>query len=99
MSAVINLLYPAEVDGQTINKLTMRRPKMADLTVVRHIKQQDLQEKALFANLCEITPATIEELDILDYHQLQDVYTDFLSPQSPTADNSSSNLAVSSAAH
>ena len=36
-------------------------------------------EIRMFANLCEVAPAVIEELDMADYMRLQRVYEGFLS--------------------
>ena len=36
------------------------------------------KEIRFFANLCEVTPSIIEELDEADYKQLSEIYMDFL---------------------
>lgn len=43
------------------------------------------KEIAMFANLCEELPETIESLDMADYQQLQETYRGFLSstPKTP----------------
>jgi hypothetical protein len=58
----------------------MRRPKVRDQLVVAKMKNVDAQEREvrIFANLCEVPPAVIESLDILDLLELQDVYRGFL---------------------
>lgn len=33
----------------------------------------------MFANLCEVAPTVIEDLDLADYQALQKVYSGFLS--------------------
>ena len=64
----------------------MRRPKVKDVTAIGKIKDREQAEKQLFANLCEIPPDAIENMDLADYQKLQDVYESFLSPRSENAD-------------
>ena len=80
MNEVITLKYPVTVNGQQMEQLTMRRPKVKDTLAANKAKGSDAdREITLFANLCEQTPHTIEELDMADYQQLQERYTSFLS--------------------
>lgn len=75
-SVDIALKYPLK----SASTLTMRRVKVRDSLAARKVKGGDAeQEIALFANLCEVTPAQIEALDMVDYKQLQDAYSGFLS--------------------
>jgi hypothetical protein len=75
----IELKYPVESAGETINNLTMRRSKVKDRLLVAKMKNSPDEEKEirLFANLCEVTPSVIEELDESDYANLQKGYMDF----------------------
>ena len=59
----------------------MRRPIVRDLRAARRSAGVDAAdaETALFANLCEITPDTIDKMDAGDYFRLQEVYEGFLS--------------------
>ncbi|WP_031485569.1 phage tail assembly protein [Maridesulfovibrio frigidus] len=76
----IKLEYPVEDNGGKIEKLEMRRPKVRDqITAKKTSKSSDELEVLLFANLCEVAPAVIEEMDMKDYSKLQQVYRDFLS--------------------
>ena len=76
----IKLNYPIEADGQTYNKLSLRRSKVKDRLAVARMKNTSDEEKEIrfFANLCEVTPSVIEELDEADYKQLSETYMDFL---------------------
>jgi hypothetical protein len=59
----------------------MRRPKVKDQLAVDKAEGGKAEKEVnLFANLCEVTPAVIGELDMLDHGSLQKVYTGFLSP-------------------
>lgn len=68
----IELKHPVSVGGVTVERLTLRRPKVKDLLAAeKGTPDRAAQEVRLFANLCEVSPATIEELDLADYRQLQ----------------------------
>ena len=75
----IKLNYPIESDGTTIADLNMRRSKVKDRFIVAKRKNSSDEEKEsrLFANLCEVAPNVIEELDESDYANLQKAYMDF----------------------
>ena len=76
----ITLEHPVTVDGSQITTLTMRRPRVRDERDARRGGGTPVdQELRLFGNLCEVTPATIEELDMADYLRMQKVYESFLS--------------------
>ena len=82
--------YPVTVDGDKITALDMRRAKVRDqLIAEKSGDTESEQEVALFANLCEVTPETIKELDIADYVKLQEVYKGFLSSPRKSADKPS----------
>ncbi len=65
----IKLNYPIESDGANITDLNMRRSKVKDRLIVAKMKNSSDEEKEirLFANLCEVAPNIIEELDESDY--------------------------------
>jgi len=77
----IKLDYPAVVDGEKIERLNMRRPKVLDQKAANKSGTNDEgREITLFANLCDVDTKVIDELDLLDYQKLQETYTGFLSP-------------------
>ena len=74
----ITLTYPVTLDGQEFTALTIRRPKVRDLRAVERQGGGDIQQDVrLFANLCEVSPETIEALDLQDYRALGRVYDRF----------------------
>jgi hypothetical protein len=75
----IKLNYPIESDSTNITDLNMRRSKVKDRLIVAKMKNSSDEEKEirLFANLCEVAPNIIEELDESDYANLQKAYMDF----------------------
>ena len=77
---VIALQYPVRVNGQEITELHMRRPKVRDRLVVEKISGSQAEKEVRFiANLCEVAPGDIEELDMADYTKVQEAVTNFLS--------------------
>lgn len=80
-AARVALDHPVRVDGAETRELAMRRPKVRDERDARRQADNDAdREIVLFANLCEVPPAVVEELDMADYARLQDAYRDFFTP-------------------
>lgn len=76
----LELRHPVEVGGTRTETLAMRRPKVRDSKDSTKAGGTPAeQEIRLFANLCEVAPDLIEELDMGDYARLQELYTDFVS--------------------
>lgn len=76
----ITLQHPVTVEGQQIDSLTLRRPKVKDRLVSEKASGSEAEKEVRFlANLCEIPPSYIEELDMADYVKLQEALADFLS--------------------
>ena len=76
----VTLKHPVDLNGEKTKTLTMRRPKVKDqLAADKGMSSSAEKEIRLFANLCEVAPPVIEELDLADYKQLQEAYTGFLS--------------------
>ncbi len=63
----ITLEYPFTFQGEEITELTIRRPKMRDMK--KSQKHKDDMEKsiAMIADLAEVDPKLIEELDTEDF--------------------------------
>ena len=88
----IKLNYPIEMSGENHNTLTIRRSKVKDRLAVAKMKNISEEEKEIrfFANLCEVAPTVIEELDESDYKQLSEVYLGFLKSEMTLKEPSSS---------
>jgi len=83
----ITLKYPPK---GVASKIQMRRPKVKDqIAAQRAAKSADDAEVYLFASLCEMDPNDIEELEMYDYGQISEAYTDYAegkhSPERPTS--------------
>ena len=78
----IELKYPITIDGTETSVLHMRRPKVRDQLLVDKSgmvgKSQAEREVLLIANLCEVAPGDIEQLDMSDYKKLQEAFGAFL---------------------
>ncbi|MCY4472128.1 MAG: phage tail assembly protein [Kistimonas sp.] len=76
----IQLTYPILSDGVETDTLHIRRPKVSDMLAAEGAKGSEARKEInMFATLCEVSPAAIEELDLKDYRQLQKAYESFLS--------------------
>jgi len=79
MAEKLKLLYPLNDGGNHVESLTMRRPKVRDMVASGSAEGSDEErEVRLFASLCDVPPALLEEMDIVDYKELQKIYTGFL---------------------
>ena len=79
-TTTIELKHPVTVDGTEIKQLTLRRPRVRDMLASDKAGGSDAEKEIrTFTHLCEVSPETIEELDLADYLKLQKVYQGFLS--------------------
>lgn len=76
----IELTHSIDIAGAKVGVLQLRRPKVRDMLSVEKSAENDAEKEIqLFANLCEVSPDDLLELDMSDYAQLQKAYQDFLS--------------------
>lgn len=74
----IKLTFPVTIDGTEYSELTMRRSKVKDRLAVSSMQASDEQKEIrLLANLCNVPPQVLEEMDETDYARLQKVYVGF----------------------
>ena len=75
MTELITLSAPVQIDGISTDKLTMREPLVEDtLAVASSTSSPELREVTLFANLCNVAPATIRALTFRDYKRVQKAF-------------------------
>lgn len=84
MSEKIPLLYPVTVAGREYKELTMRRAKVKDRRVASRQATEDAKEISLIANLCDVPPDVIDELDAADFAKVQEVLKGFFGLSTPT---------------
>ncbi len=82
MSNAIKLQFPIESEGQTIETITLRRPKARDLKKMENGKGGEIAKSIdLIANLAEIPPSAVEDLDAADFQAISGVVAGFLDQQ------------------
>ncbi len=76
---MVNLDYPVTVNGEAYSYLMLRRSKVKDRLLVAKLSDLTDEEKEIrfFANLCNVAPDVIQELDEVDYKQLSEGYMSF----------------------
>lgn len=86
----ITLQYPVTVGQFEYTELEMRRSKVKDRLAVSNMKNASDEDKEirLFANLCEVTPEVITELDEADYGKLQKTYLSFFASEEKSDEKS-----------
>ena len=83
MPKTVPLKYPVTVDGHAYAELVMRRATKRDDLNVRRAKGDPAdQEIRMFANLCEIAPDVVEELDLGDYLAIQTAFKEMFADTS-----------------
>lgn len=81
-TVTITLDYPINIDGIEVKTLSLRRMKVADQMAAEKLKGNDAEKEiALLANLCEMSPDDIQQLDIMDYAKLQAQLVNFHTPE------------------
>lgn len=85
----VKLKYPVRLaTGQTLDKVTVRRPRVGDLRAVMHINNEAEQGLALVSRITGLVP---EDLDMLDLKDLETIQATFRAeneadePQNATA--------------
>ena len=75
----ITLNFPIEHDGLPIQDIALRRPTVGDHLAAQKSAGTDAErEIRLIANLAELPPAAIHQLDMKDYAKLQKALGGFL---------------------
>lgn len=78
----IKLSNPVKIDGVEVYELSLRSPKVRDLIASgkKNVSEAE-REVNLIANLAEVSPETVQDLDLRDYIKIQEWLKDFLSPE------------------
>jgi hypothetical protein len=77
-TAKIELDFPVEISGVQVKHLIMRRPKVRDeVAFTKHSGDDADKTLQLLANLCEVTPEDLMELDSSDFGKLEAQFQDF----------------------
>lgn len=74
----IALTYPIQAHGETVDALTVRRPRVKDLRTLDEAKGDIAKTASLIGALCELTPREVDQLDAADFTRLGQAVADFL---------------------
>jgi len=79
-AVTVELKYPVTVAGEDIRSLTMRSPKVRDVMASeKAVKGAGFDKSVvLSALMCNVAPAVIEELEMVDFQRLQVEAENFL---------------------
>jgi hypothetical protein len=78
----IDLDYSITVDGVEVSSLTMSRPTVADQLAFEDGKGSEAHRTVLMmANLCDVPPGSIREMDGSDFDKLVEVLQGFKKPR------------------
>ncbi|MQP64705.1 phage tail assembly protein [Niveispirillum sp. SYP-B3756] len=81
MTVEITLDYPVEGPMGTVEKLTMRRPKVRDQVAAQEGTNNPAEfELRLYSFLSGQPPEVIAAIDLADYARLNRAYLDFMAP-------------------
>ena len=76
------LAEPIKIDGVAIHELNLRAPKVRDLLIASKKDLADSEREVnLIANLAEVSPEAIQDLDLRDYLKIQSWLQNFLSAE------------------
>lgn len=70
---------PVMSDGVALKSIVMREPRVSDQLAVDNISSSAKSEVMLIANLCDVSPETIEGMTMRQYGRVQDAYQAFMS--------------------
>lgn len=79
------LKHPVDVEGETVETVSLRRPKVRDMRAIEEAKDEGEigQTIALIAAITGLKPEIIEEFDAEDYVALSERIADFFPQGQP----------------
>lgn len=72
------LEYPFTYKGEEVTELTIRRPKLRDLKKADKIKDELTKSISMLADLAEIEPTALDEMDPHDFNNASKIVAVFL---------------------
>ena len=76
----VELEYAIEVDGVSVDVLSMRRPTVRDQLAFEEGKGSDARKViTMISNLCDVSPKAVEQLDQSDFVKLTETLQGFQS--------------------
>lgn len=74
----LDLKHPFEFGGETVTELHIRRPKLRDMKRAAKVKDDLEKSVTMLADLAEVTPKLLEELDTEDFTRACDMLGEFM---------------------
>lgn len=81
----IKLKHPIIADGVEVTELALRRPKVRDLERIDKVAGEIAKAVTLTADLAELTPDQVRELDAEDFAAVAERLADFLGDAPPAS--------------
>ena len=81
----IKLKHPIIADGVEVTELALRRPKVRDLERIDKVAGEIAKAVTLTADLAELTPDQVRELDAEDFAAVAERLADFLGDARPAS--------------
>ena len=78
MSEKIRLNHPITVDGQLIEEVSLRRPKVRDIEKAEKIKNDFQKSVAMIADLTSLSPDEVREMDTEDFTAIGNMVGEFM---------------------
>lgn len=88
----IKLKHPITADGIELKEITLRRPKVRDLERMDKVSGEMAKAVTLIADLAEISPDQVREIDAEDFAAAAEALGDFLGGALPTSGKPSATL-------
>lgn len=74
----LQLKHPFEFNGEQVTTLSIRRPKLRDMKRVQKVKDDLEKSITMLADLAEVEPKLLEELDTEDFTRACDLLGEFM---------------------
>ena len=81
----IKLKHPIIADGVEVTELALRRPKVRDIERIDKVAGEIAKAVTLTADLAELTPDQVRELDAEDFAEVAERLGDFLGDARPAS--------------
>lgn len=74
----LELKHPFEFEGKMVTELQLRRPKLRDLKRAAKVKDDLDKSMTMLADLAEVSPKLLDELDTEDFTRAADMLGEFM---------------------
>lgn len=74
----LELKHPFEFEGEQIRAISIRRPKLRDMKRAHKVKDDLEKSITMLADLAEVSPKLLEEMDTEDFTRACDVLGEFM---------------------